>query len=129
MLVISIISLAIIQTIVGGIIYGFESYGEKIIMYNFNSNSIEKIATIRYLIMNAIAMLPQYILLMTLAFAISTVLTNTPMAIALPILGIFGSEIINALLYTNFEKAKIFIIFCNTKLGFKHVRIWKIANV
>ena len=38
MLVISIISLAIIQTIVGGIIYGFESYGEKIIMYNFNSN-------------------------------------------------------------------------------------------
>ena len=47
MLVISIISLAIIQTIVGGIIYGFESYGEKIIMYNFNSNSIEKIATIR----------------------------------------------------------------------------------
>ena len=111
MLVISIISLAIIQTIVGGIIYGFESYGEKIIMYNFNSNSIEKIATIRYLIMNAIAMLPQYILLMTLAFAISTVLTNTPMAIALPILGIFGSEIINALLYTNFEKAKFLLYF------------------
>ena len=61
--------------------------------------------------MNAIAMLPQYILLMTLAFAISTVLTNTPMAIALPILGIFGSEIINALLYTNFEKAKFLLYF------------------
>lgn len=111
MLFISLISLVVIQAIVGGIIYGFESYGEKIIMYNFNSNCIEKITAIRYLIMSALAVLPQYLLLMTLAFTISTTLTNTPMAIALPLLGSLGAGIIDALLYNNFEKAKILLYF------------------
>ncbi len=106
-LVISLISVVVIQTVVGGIVYGFESYGNQVVMYNYTSNSIELVGALQYLVMSALSILPQYLLLMTLAFAISTVLTNTPMAIAVPLLGIIGAEMINMLV----EKARFLLYF------------------
>ena len=110
-LVISLITVVVIQTIVGGISFGFESYSGKTVMYNFNTNSIETISILRYLFMTALSLLPQYLLLMTLAFTISTVLTNSPMAIALPLLGIIGADIINSFLLMHYEKARFLTYF------------------
>lgn len=110
-LVISLVSVALIQTIVGGIVFGFESYGQDIVMYNYSNNSIELVGTIQYLVMSALSILPQYLLLMILAFAISTVLTNTPLAIALPLLGTIGAEMINMFLTNYYEKTKILLYF------------------
>lgn len=110
-LLISLISVAIIQTIVGGIIFGFESYGNEIVMYNYTNSSIEIVSTLQYLSIAALSILPEYLLLMTLAFTISTALTNTPMAIAVPLLGIIGAEMINGLVLNIYRKAEIALYF------------------
>lgn len=110
-LVISLVFIVAIQGIVGGAIFGFGSYSEKIVMYNFNSNSIELVSGLRYLVMSAICILPMYLLLMVLSFTISTVLTNAPMAIAIPLLGTMGADIINSLLTVKFEKVKFLLYF------------------
>lgn len=106
----SYITLALTQTIVGGIVYGFNSYSDPTIMYNFTTNSIEHVGNIQYVIMSGLAILPQYLLLMALAFAIGTIATNSPIAIAIPCIGTFISEIINELAY-HFEKARFLIYF------------------
>lgn len=109
-LLISLISLVLIQTIVGGLVFGFESYSDPTVVYNFNTNSLETVGLVQYLVISALSILPQFILLMTLSFAIGTIITNTPVAIALPFLGLIGEEIINSLVfYTN--KAKFLIYF------------------
>lgn len=110
-LAISLISVALIQTIVGGIVFGFESYGEQLVMYNYSTENIVTVGTLQYLGIAALEILPQYLLLSVLAFAISTVVTNTPMAIALPLLGTLGAEIINGILYSSPLKAKILLYF------------------
>ena len=109
-LLISIVSIIVIQIIVGGIVYGFSSYNLPTIVYNFNTNSIQTIGILQYLALSTICLLPKFILLFTLAFSIGTILTNSPMAIAIPLLGIMGEQIINQLAYT-YEKARFLMYF------------------
>ena len=47
---------------------------------------------------------------MTLAFSLSVLFINSPIAIALPLLGLMGAEIINELAY-HYEKAKFLRFF------------------
>lgn len=106
----SYITLAITQTIIGGLVYGFNSYSDPTIMYNFNTNNIEHVGNIQYVVMSGLSILPQYLLLMTLAFAIGTITTNSPIAIAIPCIGTFVADIINSLAF-EFEKARFLIYF------------------
>ena len=62
------------------------------------------------MIISGIAILPQFLLLMTLAFSLSVLFINSPIAIALPLLGMMGSEIINQIAY-GVEKAKFLRFF------------------
>lgn len=109
-LLISIVAIIIIQIIVGGIVYGFSSYSLPTIVYNFSTNSVQTIGILQYLVLTAVCLLPKFILLFTLAFSIGTILTNSPMAIAIPLLGIIGEQIINQLAYT-YEKARFLMYF------------------
>ncbi len=109
-LLISITTVIILQTIIGGICYGFDSYSLPTLVYNFNTNSVENIGTIQYLLISAICLLPKFILLLTLSFTIGTVLVSTPIAIAIPLIGVMGEEIINQLV-SSFEKARFLIYF------------------
>lgn len=109
-LVISIITVIVLQTIIGGICYGFDSYSLPTLVYNFNTNSVENIGTIQYLILSTLCLLPKFILLLTLSFTIGTVLVSTPIAIAIPLIGVMGEEIIYQLVYS-FEKARFLIYF------------------
>lgn len=109
-LMLSYISIALIQTIVGGIVFGFDDYLEKTVIYNFSANKLEQISIISYLIISGLAILPQYLLLMTLSFVVSILITNSPVAIALPFVGTIGAEIINALV-VNYSKARFLLCF------------------
>lgn len=109
-LILSYILIALIQTIVGGILFGFDDYLEKTVIYNFNTNKLEKISIISYLIISGLAILPQYLLLMTLSFVVSILITNSPVAIALPFVGTIGAEIINVLV-VNYSKARFLLCF------------------
>lgn len=89
------------QLLIGGIINGFDGLNTPAIVYNFDTNHVETINIFVYVIILGICKLPMYILLLTLAFACSTIFANTALAVAVPFLGYIASSIINqfALLY------------------------------
>ena len=97
MIVFSIAVIVGMELIVGGIIFGFDSLSIPILEYNFNTNMLEEINVFVYLGIQILVQLPIIILLATLSFALSTIFTNAPVAIALPLLGYMGATIINQL--------------------------------
>ena len=102
--------MAFAQFIFGGIMNGFGDYVGKATIYNFKTSSVEEISTFKYMILSGLSILPQYLLIMTLAFSLSVLFINSPIAIALPLLGIMGADIINQLAY-HYEKAKFLRFF------------------
>ncbi len=110
-LICSIIFVALMQTVVGGIVYGFDSYKNPTVMYNYTTNSLNVVSMTGALATMAVAILPKLILLMTLAFTLSTVITNTPVAIAIPLLGSMVESIINqlAIMYEKANFLKYFV--------------------
>ena len=85
------------EIIVGGLIFGFDSLSVPVIVYNFNTNMIQEINIFAYVGTQVLMILPSVILLATLSFALSTIFTNSPVAIALPLLGYMGVAVINQL--------------------------------
>lgn len=100
----------LMQTIVGGIIFGFSDLNSPTVIYNLNTNSIIEMNIFKYIGVMLIHKLPLYILIATIAFAFSTAFTNTPIAIVISLLGYMSTSIINALV-TQFkvEFMKFFI--------------------
>lgn len=101
---------ALLQFVVGGFTKGFSSYMGKVYIYSFKTNSVEIISTFKYLVLTGLSILPQYVLLMTLAFSLSVIFVNSPIAIGLPLLGLTGAELINDVAY-NVEKANFLRFF------------------
>lgn len=110
-LICSIIFVALMQTVVGGIVYGFDSYKNPTVLYNYATNSLNVVSMTGTLAIMAVAILPKLILLMTLAFTLSTVITNIPVAIAIPLLGSMVESIINqlAIMYEKANFLKYFV--------------------
>lgn len=116
-LILAIVVISLMQFIIGGITYGFNSYNNQTIIYNFNTGAVETIGLLKYWAISTLVILPQYLLIMTLAFALSIIFNNTPVSIALPLLGMMGAEIINTLAY-QYEKAKFLIYFVTPNWDF-----------
>lgn len=95
--VIVIILVTLMQFVVGGLIQGFDSFKNPTIIYDHTINNVKQINTVQYLAMQALGKAPMYILLMTLAFAFSTIFTNSALAITISLLGYMGSSVINML--------------------------------
>ncbi len=95
--IIVIILVLLMQFVVGGLIQGFDSFKNPTIIYDHTINNVKHINTIQYLAMQALGKAPMYILLMTLAFAFSTIFTNSALAITISLLGYMGSSVINML--------------------------------
>jgi len=104
------------QFIFGGLIQGFESTSTPAIVYNHNTNQVETIGIIPHIALTTIAKLPIYILLMTLAFACSTIFTNTAVSIVIPLLGYMGSSLINQLGLIYDIKAVLYFVTPNWDL-------------
>lgn len=93
-----IISITILmQVLIGGILFGFDSLSLPVIEYNFNTNSIQSMNIFAYLGIQTLAQLPMIILLSTLAFVISTIFSNSALAIIISLLGYMANSVINQL--------------------------------
>lgn len=109
-LLLFILFLTASQYIIGGIIQGFDTMTIPAILYNHTTGQIETMSVFQSLTLDAIGKLPIYLLLMTLAFACSTLFTNTAIAITLPLLGYMASSLINQLiLYYNIKPLLYFV--------------------
>lgn len=109
-LVISFTILACAQFIINGIFEGFANYDGHIIIYNINKNAVEVINNFMYICLQFITLLPKLVLIMTLSFTLSTLFINSPIAIAIPILGMIGEDILNSLALA-FKKAEFLLYF------------------
>lgn len=87
----------VFQTMVGGVVFGFDSLSIPAVVYNFDTNSLATYNMFEYVLIIAVNKLPIYILLTTLAFALSSIFANTVIAVVLPILGNVASSVINQL--------------------------------
>lgn len=87
----------VMQVIIGGIVFGFSSLSIPVVVYNFSTNSLETYNIFAYWGILALSKLPIYVLLGTLAFAISCIFGNTVLSIVLPIIGNIGGALVNSL--------------------------------
>lgn len=94
-MLITTVAILLLQFIIGGIVYGFGTYMMNVVQFDFTTNSIVTLNIFAYLGLIFVCKLPIFILIGTLAFALSTLFLNSPLAVALPILGYMGSDVIN----------------------------------
>lgn len=97
MIVFSILSVVLMELIVGGIIFGYDSLAVPVLDYNFTTGNLEIINIFTYLGIEIVTQLPKLILLATLAFACSTLFCNSAVAISIPLLGYMSADMINML--------------------------------
>lgn len=97
MLVISIVVMALAQTLIGGILFGWESLELPATIYHYETQTLETLSLVKYFGIQALCNLPMYLLLATLGFTISIAFNTTPIAIIIPLLGYMVSSIINQL--------------------------------
>ena len=94
----AIISLVIMQFIIGLLLFGIQSLNIPAVIYNFSSNSIQTMSILKLLLIYTLAKLPLYILVSTIAFFISTIFSNTSIGITIALLGYMSTSIINTLI-------------------------------
>ena len=100
----------VMQILIGGIIFGFDSLSEPAVAYNFNTNTIQEMNIFANLGLQTLTQLPMIILLATLAFAISTIFKNSTLAITISLLGYMAGSIINQLAIAyNLQFMKYFV--------------------
>ena len=105
------------QFIIGGIFNGFNDYANNILVYNYTKQTVQNINLLTYIGISFLCILPKFILLQTLAFALSTIFTNSPIAIAIPLLGTMGESIINNLILIT-KKARFLYFFVTPNWDF-----------
>lgn len=104
------IAVGIMQFIVGGIFFGFESLKVPAVEYNHSTGMLEEMSILKSVILTGLGKLPIYILIGTLAFALSTLFTNTAVAITISLLGYMASSMINQFAhFYNIEWLKYFV--------------------
>ena len=97
MIIFIIVVTLVMQILIGGIIFGFDSLSEPVVAYNFNTDTMEEMNIFANLGVQTLTQLPMIILLATLAFAISTLFSNSTLAITISLLGFMSASIINQL--------------------------------
>lgn len=94
----AVLCIAVAQFIIGGILFGWEGVTQSnIIQYDFNLGKVVEFTWWQYLGILFITKLPLYLLVMTIAFALSTIFTNSAFAIVIALLGYMSTSIINTL--------------------------------
>lgn len=96
-LIISILYIVIINLLIGGLFFGFDSLNIPVVIYNFNTLMIEEYNIFTYLGITLLAKLPLLILIMTLSICLSTTLLNSAISVALPILLYIFAPVISSL--------------------------------
>lgn len=113
----SILALIIMQLVVGGIMFGYDSLSVPVLQYNFNNNTLETMNVFADLGIDILAELPTIIIVATLAFALSTIANNSAVAIVVPLLIYISSNPINMLVVQNNVKFMKFFVTMNWNFG------------
>lgn len=85
-ILISMLFIIIVQYIVGGIIFGFDSYKLNYIGYNFNNDKIINMNLFQYIMMVGISKLPMYISIIAFCILIGTLNNHTSMSMLLTLI-------------------------------------------
>lgn len=93
--IVSILAVIIIQFIIGGLFFGFDSLKNPIVQYDFGTNKIVEIGSLANVALTSLAMLPQFILLATIAFTLSTISTSSSLSITMSLLFYIAGGILN----------------------------------
>jgi len=112
-IILAMVMLAIIQLITGGVIFGFDSLKIPVVIYDFNINSVVIMSLFKYLVIFALAKLPQYILIVTIAFMFSVVYSSTAFSITISLIAYMSAGIINAMAQKYSLKIMRFFITTN----------------
>lgn len=96
-LIISIIYLLLCDFLIGGLFFSFDSLSVPVIVYNFDTNELVSYNVFAYTLITILVKLPMLLLILALAFTLSTVSANSQISISLPLVGYMFSEVINAL--------------------------------
>ena len=88
-ILIAILIMVIAELLIGGVTLGFSSLSNPALYYNAKLDTLQTYNIFAYLGLNIIGQLPNLIILATLAFAISTIFSNTALAIIMGFVGQF----------------------------------------
>lgn len=87
----------LMQLVVGSIFYGLDSFKVPAIYYNYTTNQVETMNLFAYFAIQGISRLPNFILVMLIAFMLSSLFTNSALSIIVALLGFISSDIINVM--------------------------------
>lgn len=94
-IMIAMIFIVIAQYVVGGVIFGFDSYKLNYIGYDFNNDKIIEMDLVRYILLAGLSKLPMYIIIIAFCIFIGTVNNHTSMSMLVTlIIFIIGSKVL-----------------------------------
>lgn len=84
----------ICQFIVGSLCFGIDSLEIPVVIYNYSSNSLMEYNAFSYLFLMIVCKMPMYILMLTLAFSLSTLFLSSSLANTFSILGYLFKDMV-----------------------------------
>ena len=96
-MIITIMFLILVTTVITGCVFSFESFKIPAVEYNFNTKTLEIMSIFKYMIIETLYQLPNYLFSLILTFTISTIITNSGIAIAMSLIFQMFYQIINML--------------------------------
>ena len=103
----------VVSAVTYGVASGFDTLVAPNIIYNFSTHSVMEMNLLLCILAHVAALLPEYLLLLTIAFFISTVLGNTALSVTVTLLIYVFSSIINAIIVSyNVNILKYFPTLC-----------------
>ena len=97
MVIVGIFVVALMQLIVGGLFFGFDTLSTPIVVYDFGVNQLQTYNVFAYFGIMLLTKLPMFILIATLSFTASTLFSNSVLGIIIPIVCNIGGNIVNSL--------------------------------
>ncbi len=105
-----LIFMLIIQFIIGGILYGFDSLNNPVIMYVTETSSLSETNIFIYFLQDILLYLPLFIMLTMITFTITSIFPSASFAIVISLLTYITFPLINAFItYYNVEWLRYFI--------------------
>ena len=83
---ISILILIIMQLLIGGIIFGYDSLACPVIIYDFNQSNLVEYQVFQYMMIRIIAKVPFLLMLISISILLGVIFNNTIISITMPLM-------------------------------------------
>lgn len=97
MILFTIFIVILMQVLVGGIVFGFSSLSVPVVIYNFNTSMIETYNIFHYLIIQILAKMPMFIIILTLVFLMGNLTLNSALSIIFGIILYLATPIVSSI--------------------------------